>query len=379
MVRHKKDNFPSSRNSKKYSNPPRSRNVPPQDGEGDGEQVNRRPQFKAACWDFGHCDAKRCSGKRLIRQGLMRELHVGQKFAGIVVSPKGKKYVSSADAPVLEQFGAAVVECSWNRVEEVPFARIGGKHERLLPYLVAANSINYGRPWRLNCAEALAACFYICGQKEWAEDVLAPFSYGEEFLKINADVLNAYVECKDDEEIKKAEENYMKQLEREWDRARGREKPKQEGLLDEGGESDEGEKKSGEDNDEDGSEEDEDEERDPYELPPESDDEEEMAELRRRVLQSKPFANPSESEKRHITISSQVPPQPPAKPPPPSSDYDSDASDGDIGEDDEFDNIINATPVTDRTGITAKERARTLDNGLSATFSRNVINAPGKR
>jgi pre-rRNA-processing protein TSR3 len=49
-------------------------------------------------------------------------------------------------------------------------------------------------------------------------------------------------------------------------------------------------------------------------------------------------------------------------------------------EDDEFDNIMNAAPVTDRAGITAAQRKREMDkNGkLSATFSRAVLQAPGK-
>ena len=79
MVRHKKDNF-SSKNKK--FNTPRHRG-PPRDY---GEIQTSRPPFKAACWDLGHCDPKRCSGKRLMHFGLMRELPVGQKFAGVVIS-----------------------------------------------------------------------------------------------------------------------------------------------------------------------------------------------------------------------------------------------------------------------------------------------------
>lgn len=85
MVRHKKDNF--SRGGKKFSNP-RPRPVP---RDREGNDSSSRPPFKAACWDLGHCDPKRCSGKRLMHFGLMRELAIGQKFQGVVVSYVSKK------------------------------------------------------------------------------------------------------------------------------------------------------------------------------------------------------------------------------------------------------------------------------------------------
>ena len=46
-------------------------------------------------------------------------------------SPNAKRVVSAADKELLEQYGAAVVECSWVRIKEVPWSKIGGKCERL--------------------------------------------------------------------------------------------------------------------------------------------------------------------------------------------------------------------------------------------------------
>lgn len=181
------------------------------------EGVRSESKFpvKLAMWDFDHCDPKRCSGKKLERLGYIRNLRVGQKFQGIVVSPNGKGTVCPNDLEIVEQFGAAVVECSWARLDEVPFDKIGGRHERLLPYLVAANTVNYGRPWKLNCVEALAACFAIVGKTEWALELLQNFLWGLTFLDINSELLLVYQQCTDSESIEAAQEAWMAKLEEE--------------------------------------------------------------------------------------------------------------------------------------------------------------------
>ncbi|CAI6338898.1 unnamed protein product [Periconia digitata] len=411
MVRHKKD----FKSGKKYSNAPRTR-PPPRprgsDDEGSGtEGTQARKAPKPACWDLGHCDAKRCSGKRLMRLGLLRELHVGQKFAGIVVSPKGKKVVSRDDNDVLEQYGAAVVEASWNRIDEVPFGKIGGKCERLLPYLVAANPTNYGKPWRLNCVEAIAATYYICGHPDWAEDILASFSYGEAFLDINAALLKRYSNCENEEQIKKAEEKWLAKLEKEYNDSR---EEKEDGgdddawaggnmnrrqidfSSDEDDDSDEdGEAGDGED---DGEQQDALAKQNPYNLPESSDDEEEMAELRRRVLASKPFANPNskadddnddndsdDDDTKNIDSKkplkrlpkTETPPQPhTGKKTADGEDTDSDGDIDDVDNDEEFDSFMAAQPTTDRTGIAGKQRQKKL---AAATFSSASLKAPSRR
>lgn len=398
MVRHKKD---FTAKGKKHANGPRTYAQHTHPERPDGLGGNKKPSFKAAAWDLNHCDAKRCSGKRLMRLGLMRELHVGQKHPGVVVSPKAKTLLSPADRPILEQYGAAVIEASWKRLEEVPFSRIGGPNQRLLPYLIAANPTNYGRPWRLNDVEALAATFFICGHRDWAEEILSTFSYGQAFIDINEAVLKRYATCQDEEGVKKAEEQWLAKIENEWQEDReDRENNKDDAwrggnlnrrrLLDDEDGSDDNDEdsdtssmggiqlggpKPGEQADEDDDEvENED---DPFGIPP-SDDEEEMAELRRRVLASKPFSNPTQVNDHQAPERIQRPTEKPSEAPAPLPE-DSDAESGSdiVGEDDEFDNIMNAAPVTDRTGITAAQRKRAMEKEgkLSATFSRNVVRA----
>jgi pre-rRNA-processing protein TSR3 len=171
--------------------------------------------IKLAMWDFDHCDPKRCSGKKLERLNLIKNLRIGQKFTGIVVSPNGKGVVCPNDLQIVEENGCAVVECSWARLDEVPFNKIGGKHERLLPYMVAANPVNYGKPWRLNCVEALAACFAIVGHLDWAELLLENFSWGLTFLKINKELIEVYQKCTDSESVEVAQDQWLDKIEKE--------------------------------------------------------------------------------------------------------------------------------------------------------------------
>ncbi|KAL8243869.1 hypothetical protein R6Q59_010127 [Mikania micrantha] len=338
MVRHKKDGY--SAKAKKYSTNPRHTSRALRENE-EGGLAYEKPPFKAACWDLGHCDPKRCSGKRLMHFGMMRELPIGQKFAGIVISPNAKKIVSPADTELLEQYGAAVVECSWVRVKE-----------------------------------------------DWAEIVLQHFPYGQPFLEINSQLFKRYAACKDEEEIKKAEETWLAKLEREYAESRANKDNPEADDAWAGGNMNRQELLDSEDDANDSEERDDDGEEEDLDihtgvtldLPPDEEDEEEAAEMeaiRRKILASKPFANPTGHEPDrpskvvgHVVNENTVlATEPPAQ--------DSDAESGSDEEYDDFDKIANATPVTDKTGLNARERAKKLELA-TASFSRNIVSASKK-
>lgn len=279
-----------------------------------------------------------------------------------------------------------------------------------VPYLIAANTVNYGKPWRLNCVEALAACFYICGHEDWAKDVLKPFRYGDAFLDINAKILKRYAACATEEDVKKTEEEWLVKIEREYEKSRADAAVEDiwtvgntnrravdsdsEDDEDEDGEGrkknmEDGAKNDGDDDDDDDDEkEEEQEDKDPFAISDDNNsDEEQMAEIRHKILNSRSFQNPSansddDNDDNINERTSQA--QNIARPdPPPAPREDSDAESGSAegnsdGDDDEaFDKIIDATLVTDRTGII--ESSRRKEKGThSATFSRTVVNAPKK-
>ncbi|EIE26892.1 DUF367-domain-containing protein, partial [Coccomyxa subellipsoidea C-169] len=167
---------------------------------------------RLAMWDLGQCDKRRCTGTRLVRQGVVEELRLGVPFPGIILSPMGRAAVSAQDKALIAAKGLAVVDCSWNRLDDVPFGRIKGAAPRLLPWLLATNPVNYGKPCKLSCAEAFAAALFICGWPSAAAAVLSRFKWGHGFFSANEELLDRYASCPGSAEVIAVQTAYLSAL-----------------------------------------------------------------------------------------------------------------------------------------------------------------------
>ena len=71
--------------------------------------------------------------------GLVKTLKVGQTFQGIVLSSEAKTYLSFSDKEIVDKYGIACINCSWNRLEEIPFRSMGKNRNQVR---IISNDIN---------------------------------------------------------------------------------------------------------------------------------------------------------------------------------------------------------------------------------------------
>jgi pre-rRNA-processing protein TSR3 len=153
------------------------------------------------------CDPKKCTVKKLEKFGMINVVnkmnHVPKTTllldptAEYVISPPDKKWVASITA----------LDCSWIVLDTTNLNP--WKNRRALPFLVAANPVNFGKPFTLTSVEAISAALVILGENEQAVRILEKFNWGLNFLKLNEEPLEEYANAKDSAEMLKIQSEYI--------------------------------------------------------------------------------------------------------------------------------------------------------------------------
>jgi pre-rRNA-processing protein TSR3 len=158
------------------------------------------------------CDPKKCSTLKLKRHNLVRVVHRVRELprGSVILNPFTPKAFSPADQERLKKRGLSALDCSWVHAKEV-FNISSHWTPRCLPYLVAANPVNYGKPTKLSTVEALAAALYIAGFSEQAEELLSKFKWGPQFIILNEELLEGYAQAKTSAEVVKVQNEYINQ------------------------------------------------------------------------------------------------------------------------------------------------------------------------
>jgi pre-rRNA-processing protein TSR3 len=151
-----------------------------------------------------------CTGMRLSKYGLLKEIKINSKFQGILLTPTGKKIVSKEDNEIIRTKGICVIDCSWAKFNQLHL-NMNKIETRLLPYMVAVNPVNYGKAFKLSCVEAIGAALYLAGFYRETDFLLHHFKWGYSFLEVNKELFDLYKDCKNSEELKTIEVKYLEE------------------------------------------------------------------------------------------------------------------------------------------------------------------------
>jgi len=120
----------------------------------------------------------------------------------VLLDPTSDRVLSLED--VRSRTPLVALDCSWKRGIEIftdPQLSRRGVRRRALPYLVAANPTNYGKPTKLSTVEALCAALFIIDEEEHARKLISPFRWGDSFLSLNENLLRRYSKALSPSEI----------------------------------------------------------------------------------------------------------------------------------------------------------------------------------
>ena len=155
-------------------------------------------------------DPHKCTAARLAKFGLARPLHRIRQIprGSLVLNPMASLIILPRDRNVSRAPKLVAIDCSWEKVH-IEFGRQMPGLSRRLPTLLAANPTNYAKQHKLSSAEALAAASYILGFRDVARKLLSMFKWGDTFLTLNKELLDAYSLAGSEEALSEIESQFF--------------------------------------------------------------------------------------------------------------------------------------------------------------------------
>jgi len=148
-------------------------------------------------------DPKKCSARKMARFGLVNLASSMKRIPPglILLDPFAEKSFSPEDADIACPHGILALDCSWKTAEE-QFAHASHlHHSRALPFVIAVNPVNYGKPLKLSTLEAFVTALYILGKLKQAKTLVNLYKWAPHFLTMNQEPLEEYRTAKTSADI----------------------------------------------------------------------------------------------------------------------------------------------------------------------------------
>jgi pre-rRNA-processing protein TSR3 len=170
-------------------------------------------RIKIVVFHAKQCDPKKCSALKIKRFGFIQIVYRIKLLPkkAVILDPHSEIAFSPRDKEYIRKFGLVALDYSWKNFKNYSLTS-HRKKARCLPYLVAGNPINYGKPTKLSTVEAIAAALYILGLKEQAHSLLSKFKWGPTFIELNRERLEKYGEAENSKEIIELQKKFMEEI-----------------------------------------------------------------------------------------------------------------------------------------------------------------------
>jgi len=172
----------------------------------------KKDKIKLFVYHASEDDPKKCSARKLAKFDYAKlKINIRKTPKNmILLNPFSKKSLSPEDTDIAIKNGILAVDCSWKNAEN-SFEYLDKKnYSRALPFVVAVNPVNYGKPFKLTTLEAFAAALYIINKKDYAKKILGLYKWSPHFLEMNKEPLERYRKAKTSKEIIKIMNEYIK-------------------------------------------------------------------------------------------------------------------------------------------------------------------------